>query len=467
MERSQSEKKAATEKFRVALISVGAALFLTAAKAVVGFWTGSLALLSEAVHSGLDLFASLITMFSVRTADRPPDETHHYGHGKIESLSALFEASLLFLTCIWIIHEAMGRLFYNESTPFVNIYSFLVILVAIVVDFIRFRALKKTALKHHSQALEADALHFYSDMLSSSLVLIGLIAVGLGYAMADAFAALFVAGWVGVLSVRLGKKNLDILIDRVPEGYSEKIRTIAENTTGIILVEKLRLRRSGRSLFADLRVGVDRTLSFAEAHEAARTLEKKLSENIPGLDVVVHTDPSITLNETIEGGIFHFINAQGLKAHHLVLRNDNDQYIAELHLEVEGEKTIGEAHALAEKLEREIMDHFSSIKSLEIHFEERESPNWREIPSVVNHQDIVDKIGKICSEQIGKGKCHHIALCRRGEKLSATLHCFFPAELRVADVHQQTTILEELLLTSIPQLTRVLIHADPLRTEVR
>ncbi|HDH57770.1 MAG TPA: cation transporter, partial [Bacteroidetes bacterium] len=178
--------RAAFEKLKVALISVGAALFLTTAKAVVGFLTGSLALLSEAAHSGLDLFASLVTAFSVKAADRPPDRTHHYGHGKIESLSALFESILLFAACLWILHEAIQRLQHAETSPVVNVYSFSVILLAIVIDLYRYKALMRTAKKYHSQALEADAIHFYSDLLSSSLVFVGLVAVALGYPWADA-----------------------------------------------------------------------------------------------------------------------------------------------------------------------------------------------------------------------------------------------------------------------------------------
>ena len=457
-----TESSPAREKLKVALISVGAALFLVGAKATVGIWTGSLALLSEAAHSGLDLFASLVTALSVRAADRPPDSTHHYGHGKIESLSALFEAMLLLATCLWILHEAVQRLSEPGSVPLVNIYSFSVIILAIGVDLYRYRALMGAARRHHSQALEADALHFYSDILSSSLVLVGLTAVALGYPWADAVAAMMVAGWVGLLSIRLGKKNLDILIDRVPEGYSEKIKKLVLETDGVISIDQLRLRRSGPTLFADLRVGMDRTFSFAAAHETARQLEQKLGRTIRGLDAVVHMNPRTSPDESLDLGLLHFIQARGFQAHHLTLRRNREDYTAELHLEVDGDQTIGRAHQEASDLESQILQHFPKMKSVQIHIEESDNIECTETPLTDQRPDIVGKIERICSDTLGKGRCHNIRLSKYAGVLGATLHCLFPSNLSVGEVHRLTTDLEEELRRSIPELDRVLIHAEPI-----
>lgn len=464
--RSTSQDIAAVEKFRVALVSVGAALFLTGAKATVGIWTGSLALISEAVHSGLDLFASLVTMFSVKAADRPPDRTHHYGHGKIESLSALFESILLALTCLWILREAIERLIHPGTIPIVNIYSYSVVLVAIAVDFYRYRALMRTARKHHSQALEADALHFYSDILSSCLVLIGLIFVSLGYPWADALAALFVVVWVGFLSLRLGKKNLDVLIDRVPEGYAESIKELTLETDGVLGVDRLRLRRSGSTIFADLRVALDRTFTFSGAHRVKQTLEKKLVERIPRLDAVVHTNPIIAPDESLDLGILNYIRSKGLQAHHLSLRRRGERYCADLHLEVDTNQSIGQAHALTQDLEKQLLKHFPEVETIQIHIEEMGHIEYEEIPWNEHRPDIVEKIEAVCRGRLGENKCHSIRLSMCGDKLSATISCLFPANLSVGEVHQRTTDLEKELRSSIPELNAILTHAEPLTQKI-
>jgi cation diffusion facilitator family transporter len=204
------------EKKRVALISVFAAVFLTGFKLVIGILTGSLGILSEALHSGLDLVAAVITYFSVRISDKPADKEHHYGHGKIENLSALIETILLLVTCAWIIIEAIERLASGKTHIEVNVWSYIVVISSIIIDVSRSRALYKVAKKHNSQALEADALHFSTDIWSSAVVLFGLICSNFGYFFADSVAALGVAIIVLFVSFKLGKKAIDVLIDKAP-----------------------------------------------------------------------------------------------------------------------------------------------------------------------------------------------------------------------------------------------------------
>ncbi len=450
------------EKIKVALISVGAALFLIAAKATVGLLTGSLAILAEAAHSGLDLFASLVTALSVRAADRPADRDHHYGHGKIESLSALFESTLLFITCVWIFKEGIHRLTVHSVVPEINVFSFAVILVAIAVDYSRYRILMRTAKKYHSQALEADAVHFYSDILSSSLVLIGLFAVSFGFAWADAAAALAVALWVGYLSIRLAKKNLDILLDRVPDGYAESIRAVARSVPGVVSIDRLRLRRSGSSLFADLRVGMDRSLSFRQAHQVARNLERELAQRIRGLDAVVHMNPTLVAEESFDIGVLNYIKEMGFRAHHVTLRRLDDRFNLELHLEMPGDLSLGEAHHRATDLETKLAKQFPEINHIVIHIEEIGGVDCIEIPFDEEKSPVIEKIRAVCAENLGEGRCHDIKLGRCREMLNASMHCLFPPDRTVAEIHQMTTKLEEELLKRIPELHRIVIHAEPI-----
>ena len=280
------------EKTRVAFISVLAAVFLVGIKLVVGLATGSLGILSEAAHSALDFGAALITFFAVRASDRPADSEHHYGHGKVESLSALAEVILLLVTCLWIIYEAIGRMFFRTVEVQVTFYSFMVIIVAVIVDYWRSRALSKAAKKHYSQALEADALHFSSDIYSSLVVIAGLIFTKLGFPIGDSIAALGVAIFVIVISYRLGKRTLDTLMDRAPEGLKQKIEQLAKEVQGVSECSRLRVRRSGPQVFLDMNISLDRNTSLEKAHQIASKVEGKIRSVLPETDIVIHTEPA-------------------------------------------------------------------------------------------------------------------------------------------------------------------------------
>ena len=281
------------EKQRVALNSLFAALFLTSAKLIVGLLTNSLGILSEAMHSGLDLIAALMTFFAVRVADVPADSEHHFGHAKIENLSALFETLLLLFTCLWIVHEAYLRLTGGEAHVEINIYSFGVILVSIFVDYHRSHALKHVAEKTNSQALEADALHFSSDIWSSLVVLLGLASTALGWAQAESIAALLVAALVIIVSCKLGKRSFDVLIDRAPKIPDNLVAEIGSSTAGVKEIHDVRVRSAGSYTFIELNLHVDPTMQIVEAHALAHTVQAKIQTRIKNCYVHVHIEPHL------------------------------------------------------------------------------------------------------------------------------------------------------------------------------
>jgi cation diffusion facilitator family transporter len=286
-----SKETAFRNKNRIALSSVIAAVFLTSFKFVVGFLTGSLGILSEALHSALDLVAAVITLFAVRIADRPADKEHNYGHGKVENLSALIETFLLLVTCFWIIYESINRLI-NKHPIEVNIFSYLVIITSIVIDISRSRALYKVAKKYNSQALEADALHFSTDIWSSLVVLFGLIAYDLfGYIYADAIAALIVALIVLSISFRLGKRAFDVLIDRAPSDLTDEINQVIFKIPGVLDFHDVRVREGGAYKFVELNIHVKKDLSIEDAHAISENVEDEISKTIPNCKVTVHIEP--------------------------------------------------------------------------------------------------------------------------------------------------------------------------------
>lgn len=279
------------EKKQVAGVSVFAALFLTGIKLVIGLITGSLGLLSEALHSGLDLVAAVITWFSVRISDRPPDENHPYGHGKIENFSALIETFLLLVTCAWIIYEAIHRLVSGNTKIEVNVFSYIVVVTSIVVDIARSRALYKVARKYNSQALEADALHFSTDIWSSAVVLLGLIMAQFGWYFADSIAALAVAFIVLGVSWQLGKRATDVLLDRSPKNLVAQVEAVMKKAEGILTYHDLKVRSSGAENFIEVTIHVQAGLSLEQAHEISHKIEKQVVAALPRSSVHVHIEP--------------------------------------------------------------------------------------------------------------------------------------------------------------------------------
>lgn len=286
------------KKKRVALLSVLAAILLTTFKSIVGLLTGSIGILSEALHSALDMVAAAITYFAVSVSDKPADKDHNFGHGKVENLSAFIETLLLLVTCVWIISEALHRLTSGETMIEVTFWSFAVVITSIVIDFSRARALKKVAKETNSQALEADALHFSTDIWSSSVVLVGLICASFGFFMADAIAALCVAAIVIYISFKLGKRSIEVLLDKVPEDTRLKIEEVMARVTEITTYHDLKVRASGADTFVELNIHVDPQITIEEAHRITEDIEAKIRNVIPRCDVHVHAEPEeeISLN---------------------------------------------------------------------------------------------------------------------------------------------------------------------------
>jgi cation diffusion facilitator family transporter len=287
------------EKTTAALNSVGAAVFLTGFKIAVGFWSGSIGILAEAAHSGLDFIAALVTYVAVRAAGRPPDAHHPYGHGKIENLSAMVETLLLLATCTWIIFESVKRLAGNDVHVQASIWAFGVMAVSILVDISRSRMLTRVAVKHRSQALEADALHFSTDIWSSTVVILGLIGVkvaesvpSLGFLVkADALAALLVSGIVVYVSLQLGLRTIQSLLDAAPADLAEKVKAVVEAVEGVHDCHAVRIRHSGPHYFVDLHVLLDGSQTLEAAHTLTERIEQKVRTLLPDADVTVHPEP--------------------------------------------------------------------------------------------------------------------------------------------------------------------------------
>lgn len=459
------------EKQSAAGSSVVAAIFLTAMKLIVGLLTGSLGILAEAAHSGLDLVAAIVTFLAVHVSDRPADEDHTYGHGKIENFSALVETLLLLITCIWIIYEAIQRLFFQVVAIDVSIWAFLTMGISIVVDALRSKMLYNIARKHNSQALEADALHFSTDIWSSSVVLVGLALVWLGQQVfpayaeiltkADTIAALGVAFIVTFVSYKLGKSTIDVLLDRAPEGLRQQISEAAGHVEGVLNASQVRVRRAGPGVFVDMSVDVPRNLPFERTHAIADAVEAQVKRIAPGADVLVHTDPREDDRENMAERIRTVVSKNQLAAHNISVQESNGQLYVDLHLEVYDHLSLRLAHGMASRIEKELRADIPGISQVNTHIETMEDIIGNGLDVTTQESHLVQKIITTTNEIVGKTCCHNVVIHRQGDWLAVSMHCTLEDELSINQVHDITTLIENRLREGIPFLKHVLVHAEP------
>ena len=465
----ESLSRADQEKRWVAMSSLAAAFLLTGTKLGIGLSTNSLGILSEALHSGLDLVAAAVTLWAVRVSSRPADREHTYGHGKIENLSALFETLLLLVTCVWIIHEAAQRLFFDEKFALtINAWAFVVVILSIVVDFSRSRALKKAADKYSSQALEADALHFSTDIWSSTVVLLGLCGVRAGeffqigwLKQADAVAALGVAVIVVWVSMKLGKKSVDDLLDTVPAELQERVFAVARQVPGVEDVTRLRMRRSGPEIFADVTLAVGHGAAFERAHDIAHQVEAAVAVVLPNADVVVHVEPVAPGAEDVTTVVRLLAARHGLGAHGIRIYEENRQRWLELHLEVNESLLLDEAHRQATDFERALRQSLPGVTRIITHIE----PTGDAVATIrgepAGQSEVQKAIGDFLQDYPLAVKPHDVRVQQAGGELAVTIHCTLAASTAITEAHDLTVRLEEYLRAHVSGLGRVAIHVEP------
>jgi cation diffusion facilitator family transporter len=455
------------EKRGVALNSVLAATAIAVLKVVVGFSTGSLGILSEAAHSGLDLVAAIITLFSVRVSDKPADADHQYGHGKVENFSAFLETGLLLLTCVWIVYEAVQRLFFRHVNIEPSLAAFLVMFASMAVDWWRSRALKRVADKYDSQALQADALHFSTDIWSSAVVILGLALVVLGHSFevgwlrdADPMAALFVAGVVVYVSSRLARQTIDALLDAAPAGARARIIGEVERVESVLDVDRVRIRRAGNRYFADLSVALRRNVTFEKSGQLAEDVAEAVHRVLPDADVVVHPVPRAPRGENLFDRIRGVAARSNLNVHEVSVQDLGGWLHVEQHLELDERMPLRNAHDLVTRLEGEIRAEVPELSSILTHIESE--PGHIETTDEIRDPALEGRLRRIVGEFPEILDMHEIVLKQAGSRINLSCHCTLPDTLPLARVHDISTALEIRFKQEAPELFKVLIHTEPL-----
>ncbi|MEI7498666.1 MAG: cation diffusion facilitator family transporter [Candidatus Falkowbacteria bacterium] len=451
------------QKKNVALSSVAAGGVLTIGKLVVGMLTGSMGILSEAAHSLLDWVAAIMTFFAVKFGDQPADDSHPYGHGKIESVSALIETGLLFITSAWIIFEASKRLLGEHGNVEAPWYAFAVVIVSIIIDISRSRALSRVAKATNSQALEADALHFSSDIYSSAVVLIGLVFVRFGVMGADAIAAVVVALFVTLAGYRLGKRTIDVLVDKAPEGTAEAVREVVQKIEGVVQINSVRARPLGPNIFVELSIAVNRKFSLEKTREIIALVKSNILVAVPGAEITVHTEPIRLDSETILDRVQTLAAKHNLVVHDIVADTlDNKQFVS-YDLEVSDILTMTDAHDLATMLEDEIINELGDDVELNSHIEPLKHDAI--LSSNVNAEEmkqITTAITTVDLEIKEISQVHNVLVRKIEDKYFVSFHCLAPGELSLERVHDVVNHFEYLLKEQVPAIKRVVIHAEPL-----
>src|SRR5438270_1118121 len=455
------------EKRAVAQNSVWAALAITTLKVVVGITTGSLGILSEALHSGLDLVAAVITLFSVRVSDKPADADHQYGHGKVENFSAFIETGLLLLTCIWIVYEAFKRLFFHHVEIEPSLAAFVVMFFSRIVEYWRSRALRRIAAKYDSQALEADALHFSTDIWSSGGVVLGLslVMVGRTYGIgwlrdADPIAALVVAGVVVYVSWRLARRTIDALLDAAPAGVRGRIIAAVRRVDGLLEIDRVRIRRAGNRYFADLSIGMARNVTFQRSEQVADAVTVAVHDVLPDADVIVHSVPRAMNTENIFDKVRAVATRQNFNVHDVSVQNLHGRLHVEQHLELDEHLSLKEAHDRVTSLESEIRSDVPEISSILTHIES-EPATIETGDEILRDARLEKRLKEIASEFPEILDMHDVQIKRVRNRLYVSCHCTLSDELPLLRVHDISTALEIRFKQDAPELFRVLIHPEP------
>ena len=449
-----------TPQRRTALVSIVAALVLIGVKLATGLATGSLGLLSEAAHSGIDLVAAVLTFFAVGVAVRPPDPGHLYGHGKAEHLAALAEAAILVVLALFIANEAVGRLSGPGADVDVTWWALIVVLFVIALDASRAIVSFRAARRWQSPAFATSALHFASDLAGSSAVFVGLVAARAGYEDGDSLAALFVAVLVVVAALRVIRQNVDVLMDRVPAREHDAARSAIEALAPDVQLRRLRMRRAARHHFADVVIGVPPEAGVEQAHAAASAVEEAVEHAVPGADVVVHVEPREARELRERAYAAAMRDPRVREIHNIALIEVGDRTELSLHIKLPASMSLSEAHEVASSVETEILKSLPQVDDVHTHLEPLAEPSPAHALSPHASPAAMDAVYRVVRD-VTKTEPRSVRFFRTDVGLVAFLTLGMDANRPLADAHARASEIEERIRRAHPEISEVVVHTEP------
>ena len=462
------------QKRQAALHSMLAATAMTALKLAAGIFSGSLGVLSDAAHSGLDLAGAALTFYSVRVSDKPADEDHTYGHGKIENVSSLAEAGLMAISCAWIIFEAVDRIAHRTSELHHSIWPVLVLLTSIVVDYWRSRRLKTVADKTGSPALATDAFHFASDIWSTLAVLTGLGFSWMGsrynvtwLQYADPVAAIAVSVMILRITLHLTRETVAVLMDQIPADTRRQIVSEVERVPGVLAVEQARVRRAGAAHFADLTLALPSRTTFEHTGELVKAATDAVHRALPEADVVIHTVPRVGRAESIFDRVRAVAARNNVSVHELSVQSHHGRLRVEQHVELDENMLLLDAHNFVSQMEAEILRATPEIDSVLTHIESEHSTIEQPEETLVNDRRIELALRAAAESFDDVADVHEIMVRHAGDHTDVSCHCTLPDHLTMQRVHEVITALEDKFKLECPEVARVTIHPEPLTDNTR
>jgi cation diffusion facilitator family transporter len=462
------------EKQCVSLHSMLAAAVMTLLKLAAGILSGSLGVLSDAAHSGLDLAGATLTFFSVRVSDKPADEDHTYGHGKVENLSAFIEAGLMAISCAWIIWEAVARIVQNTYELRHSIWPVLVIVTSIFVDYWRSRKLRAVAQRTGSPALATDAYHFASDIWASVAVLAGLIATWAGdvyhvawLRFADPCAAIVVSLMILRLTWTLTREAIGALTDQIPAETRRRVIRETERVPGVLAVEQVRVRRAGALYFADLTLALPRLYTFEHTSELVRAATEAVHRVLPEADVVIHPVPRQPRAESIFDRVRAVAARNNVGVHDLSVQSHHGKLHVELHVELDETMPLLAAHSFVSGLEAEIKRESPEIDTILTHIESEQATIEQPEEMVEEDRRIEEALRSAAASYSEIIDVHEITVGRTAEHVTLSCHCTLPDDLAMHRVHEVITSLEDRFKIECPEVNRVTIHPEPVTDNTR
>ncbi len=449
-------------KEKIALFSVLTGIFLTLIKGIAGILTSSLGLLSEALHSFLDFGAAFFAYFSIKIASKPPDERHTFGHGKAENLSALFQSFLLLVTSIWIIYEAIQRIFFKKTEVKINFFAFIVIIISIIFAFITSTLLKKGAKFYKSQALEADGLHYTTDIYSSLVVLIGLIGTKFGFNYLDSLAGIVVSLFVLFAIYNLSSRAISDLMDTTPKDLKDNVLRILEDFEKVKEVEKIRTRKGGSTTFIELTLKTSPFSSVAGSHDLSREIEEKLRVKLSDVDVIIHFHPSeekSSFQEKIQDLAKNFEEIKDIHKIYLFKNNETGKITLCMHVVFRKDESFEKAHTILDNFEKLVKEKIPEIDNIHSHIEKIKDFHEGKIENLSKEE--IKKTEIKLKENENILDLHEVSLYKGEEGLSLSCHIIIKKDLDLEEVHKIASWAEEVIKSSIRNLKFVTIHTEP------
>ena len=448
-----------------AVAALAVTILLAVAKLIVWGATGSLAVLSQALDSVLDIAVLGLLYVGLRVAEKPADPSHHYGHAKAENLVAFTQTLILALIACGVGYASLQRLSGRQPDIDAPWYALALLAGSVVVDGVRAWALARGARRSGSQALGAGALNIATDVATAGVALVSLLFVRAGIERADAIGGLLVAAAVLWGVVRLGRRSVDVLMDRAPEARANEIVEAIGRVPGVSESKRVRVRSAGDRLFADVTVAAGRTTSLERAHDISEAVEREIEEAVPGVDVVVHVEPIAetgALNERVAAaaskvpGVTEVHNVSV----HAFDEGGSAELHATLHAKVGGGTSLKDAHDISDLIEDAVSKELDSDVRVDTHIEPlQQTAHGRDVTG--QRDDLVRSVKALATQEPDVLDCHEVLITSTDEELSALLHVHARGDLPLVLIHGASERIEKAIHTAHPEVGAVLIHFEP------